>query len=83
MFFLASRGYRCIAHDCRGHGRSSQPWHGNDLDTYADDLAELINYLKLRGVVHVGHSIGGGEVARYFAVEPNEDARCSASRRSG
>jgi non-heme chloroperoxidase len=66
MFFLASRGYRCIAHDRRGHGRSSQPWDGNDLDTYADDLAELVQKLDLNDVVHVGHSTGGGEVARYI-----------------
>jgi non-heme chloroperoxidase len=66
MFFLASRGYRCIAHDRRGHGRSSQPWHGNDMDTYADDLAELVQKLDLRQAVHVGHSTGGGEVARYI-----------------
>jgi non-heme chloroperoxidase len=72
MFFLASQGYRCIAHDRRGHGRSSQPWHGNDLDTYADDLSELVKYLKLRGVVHVGHSTGGGEVARYIGRHGNE-----------
>jgi len=66
MFFLASRGYRCIAHDRRGHGRSSQPWKGNDLDTYADDLAELVAELKLKNAIHVGHSTGGGEVARYI-----------------
>jgi non-heme chloroperoxidase len=66
MFFLASRGYRCIAHDRRGHGRSSQPWTGNDLDTYADDLAELVEKLDLKNAVHVGHSTGGGEVARYI-----------------
>ena len=66
MFFLASRGYRCIAHDRRGHGRSGQPWNGNDLDTYADDLAELVQQLDLRNVTHVGHSTGGGEVARYI-----------------
>jgi non-heme chloroperoxidase len=66
MFFLASNGYRCIAHDRRGHGRSSQPWTGNDLDTYADDLAELVGKLDLKNVVHVGHSTGGGEVARYI-----------------
>jgi non-heme chloroperoxidase len=65
MFFLASRGYRCVAHDRRGHGRSSQPWNGNDLDTYADDLAELVESLNLRNAIHVGHSTGGGEVARY------------------
>lgn len=66
MFFLASHGYRCIAHDRRGHGRSSQPWHGNDLDTYADDLAALVEALDLRDAVHVGHSTGGGEVTRYI-----------------
>lgn len=66
MFYLASRGYRCIAHDRRGHGRSSQPWHGNDLDTYADDLAELVRQLDLKNVIHVGHSTGGGEVTRYI-----------------
>ncbi len=66
MFFLASRGYRCIAHDRRGHGRSSQPWNGNDMDTYADDLAELVESLDLKKAIHVGHSTGGGEVARYI-----------------
>ncbi|HYV85344.1 MAG TPA: alpha/beta hydrolase [Patescibacteria group bacterium] len=66
MFFLATRGYRCIAHDRRGHGRSSQPWTGNDLDTYADDLAELTGKLDLKDAIHVGHSTGGGEVARYI-----------------
>jgi non-heme chloroperoxidase len=66
MFFLVSHGYRCIAHDRRGHGRSSQPWHGNDLDTYADDLAELVNHLDLKQAIHVGHSTGGGEVAHYI-----------------
>lgn len=66
MFFLAQRGYRCIAHDRRGHGRSSQPWNGNDLDTYADDLAELTAALDLNEAIHVGHSTGGGEVARYI-----------------
>src|SRR5438034_2263035 len=67
MFFLASRGYRCIAHDRRGHGRSSQPWQGNDMDTYADDLAALVEKLDLKNAIHVGHSTGGGEVARYIA----------------
>jgi len=67
MFFLASRGYRCVAHDRRGHGRSSQPWNGNDMDTYADDLAELAQKLDLTNAIHVGHSTGGGEVARYIA----------------
>ena len=66
MFFLAARGLRCIAHDRRGHGRSSQPWHGNDMDTYADDLAALTEALDLKAAVHVGHSTGGGEVARYI-----------------
>ncbi|MGC9940887.1 MAG: alpha/beta hydrolase [Verrucomicrobiota bacterium] len=66
MFFLSSRGYRCIAHDRRGHGRSSQPWIGNDLDTYADDLAELVKTLELKDAIHVGHSTGGGEVVRYI-----------------
>ena len=66
MMFLASRGFRCIAHDRRGHGRSSQPWTGNDMDTYADDLAGLVQALDLRDAIHVGHSTGGGEVARYI-----------------
>jgi non-heme chloroperoxidase len=67
MFFLASHGYRVIAHDRRGHGRSGQTWHGNDMDTYADDLAALVRHLDLKDAVHVGHSTGGGEVARYIA----------------
>jgi non-heme chloroperoxidase len=66
MMFLADRGYRCIAHDRRGHGRSSQPWGGNDMDTYADDLATLTEKLDVKGAIHVGHSTGGGEVARYI-----------------
>src|SRR5664279_3857432 len=66
MLFLASSGYRCIAHDRRGHGRSSQPWNGNDMDTYADDLSELIEKLDLKNVVLIGFSAGGGEVARYI-----------------
>src|SRR6202789_2700142 len=66
MFFLASHGYRCIAHDRHGHGRSGQPWQGNDMDTYADDLAELVKALDLKNAIHVGHSTGGGEVARYL-----------------
>ncbi|MCL4502057.1 MAG: alpha/beta hydrolase [Deltaproteobacteria bacterium] len=66
MFFLASRGYRCIAPDRRGHGRSSQPWNGNDMDTYADDLMALVEALDLKNAIHVGHSTGGGEVARYI-----------------
>src|SRR5438093_9399479 len=66
MIFLAERGYRCIAHDRRGHGRSSQPWDGNDMNTYADDLAQLVEKLDLKDAIHVGHSTGGGEVARYI-----------------
>jgi non-heme chloroperoxidase len=66
LLFFASRGYRAIAHDRRGHGRSSQPWQGNDLDTYADDLSSLIEKLELREVVLVGHSTGGGEITRYI-----------------
>ncbi|HEX4197996.1 MAG TPA: alpha/beta hydrolase [Caulobacteraceae bacterium] len=66
MYFLASNGFRCIAHDRRGHGRSEQPWQGNDMDTYADDLAKLVELLDLRDATHVGHSTGGGEVARYI-----------------
>ena len=67
MVFLASNGYRAVAHDRRGHGRSGQPWNGNEMDTYADDLAELAEALNLRDAVHVGHSTGGGEVVRYIA----------------
>ena len=66
MLFLAANGFRCIAHDRRGHGRSSQPWNGNDMDTFADDLAALVETLGLTGAIHVGHSMGGGEVARYI-----------------
>lgn len=66
LFFLASRGFRVVAHDRRGHGRSSQPWHGNDMDTYADDMAAVVRALDLKDVTHVGHSTGGGEVARYI-----------------
>ncbi len=66
MIFLANRGFRCIAHDRRGHGRSSQPWNGNDLDTYGDDLAALTEALDLKDAIHVGHSTGGGEVVRYI-----------------
>src|SRR6266481_3183491 len=66
MLFLGAHGYRCIAHDHRGHGRSSQPWNGNEMDTYADDLATLSEKLDLKKVIHVGHSTGGGEVARYI-----------------
>jgi non-heme chloroperoxidase len=66
MVFLAAHGYRCIAHDRRGHGRSSQPGNGNEMNTYADDLAKLTEALDLKNAIHVGHSTGGGEVARYI-----------------
>lgn len=66
MMFLASHGYRCIAHDRRGHGRSGQPWGGNEMDTYADDMMALVTQLDLKDAVHVGHSTGGGEVARFL-----------------
>ena len=66
MMFLAGHGFRCVAHDRRGHGRSGQPWNGNDMDTYADDLATLAETLDLKDAIHVGHSTGGGEVARYI-----------------
>ncbi len=66
MLFLASHGYRCVAHDRRGHGRSSQAWDGNEMNTYADDLATLVEQLDLKNAIHVGHSTGGGEVARYI-----------------
>src|ERR1044072_8523611 len=72
MFFLAARGYRCIAHDRRGHGRSSQPWDGNNMDTYADDLAALVQALDLTDAIHVGHSTGGGEVTRYIGRHGTE-----------
>jgi len=66
IFHLASNGFRCIAHDRRGHGRSSQPWGGNDMDTYADDLEQLFEHLGVKDVIMIGHSTGGGEVARYI-----------------
>lgn len=69
MYFLTSNGYRCIAHDRRGHGRSSQPWNGNDMDTYANDLSTLIDTLDLKKAILVGHSTGGGEVARYIGLQ--------------
>jgi Predicted hydrolases or acyltransferases (alpha/beta hydrolase superfamily) len=72
MLFFGSQGYRVVAHDRRGHGRSDQPWDGNDMDTYADDLAELIKGLDLRNVVLVGHSTGGGEVAHYIGRHGSE-----------
>ncbi|MCY2929980.1 MAG: alpha/beta hydrolase [Planctomycetota bacterium] len=74
MLFLAEHGFRCIAHDRRGHGRSGQPWNGNEMDTYADDLAALAAHLDLRKAVHVGHSTGGGEVARYLRRHGGERA---------
>ena len=67
MFFLSSHGYRCIAHDRRGHGRSGQPWNGNDMDTYVDDLNQLMEKLDIKDAIHVGHSTGGGEATRYVA----------------
>ncbi len=66
MFFLSNNGYRCIAHDRRGHGRSGQSWNGNDMDTYADDLDALVKALDLNNAIHIGHSTGGGEVVRYI-----------------
>ncbi|HEY0983569.1 MULTISPECIES: alpha/beta fold hydrolase [unclassified Schlesneria] len=66
LFYLSERGYRVIAHDRRGHGRSSQPWLGNEMNTYAKDLAEIVRTLDLKNVIHVGHSTGGGEVVRYI-----------------
>jgi len=66
MLFLASKGYRCIAHDRRGHGRSSQTWNGNEMNTYADDLAKLIETLNLEKIILIGHSTGGGEITRYM-----------------
>jgi non-heme chloroperoxidase len=72
MLFLASNGYRCIAHDRRGHGRSSQPWNGNEMNTYADDLATLMDTLDLKDAVVIGFSAGGGEVARYIGRHGTE-----------
>jgi non-heme chloroperoxidase len=72
LFFFASNGYRAIAHDRRGHGRSTQTWTGNDMDTYADDLAALVKQLELKGAIHVGHSTGGGEVVRYLGRHGTE-----------
>lgn len=77
LFFFASHGFRAIAHDRRGHGRSSQPWDGNDMDTYADDLAALVLALNVTGVTHVGHSTGGGEVARYIGRHGTERAKAA------
>jgi non-heme chloroperoxidase len=75
MLALARAGFRCIAHDRRGHGRSSQPWSGHDMDTYAADLDALVTALGLTGAVHVGHSTGGGEAARYVARHAKGRAR--------
>jgi non-heme chloroperoxidase len=72
LYFFASNGYRAIAHDRRGHGRSSQTWKGNDMDTYADDLATLVEELDLKNAIHIGHSTGGGEVARYIGRHGTE-----------
>jgi non-heme chloroperoxidase len=77
MLFLASHGYRCVAHDRRGHGRSSQPWNGNDMDTYADDLAALVEALDLRNAIDIGHSTGGGEVVRYIGRHGTKRRTCS------
>src|SRR5208282_4197762 len=78
---VASRGFRAIAHDRRGHGRSTQTWHGNDMDTYASDLAEVIESLRLNDVILVGHSIGGGEITRYMGCYGT--ARVSKPRSTG
>lgn len=76
MHYLATAGFRCVAHDRRGFGRSSQPWGGNDMDTYADDLLALLDYLDLReGVTLVGHSTGGGEVVRLLGRHGSGDGR--------
>jgi len=80
MLFLASRGYPAIAHDRRGHGRSSQRWHGNDMHTYADDLAALTEALDLKNAIHVGHSTGGGEVIRYIARHGTKRRQSRADR---
>ena len=77
MFFLTSHGFRCIAHDRRGFGRSSQPWNGNDMDTYADDLAKIVEELGLKDAIHVAHSMGGGQIARY---RPPRHKECVKSR---
>ncbi|HTR50311.1 MAG TPA: alpha/beta hydrolase [Kofleriaceae bacterium] len=77
MMFLAARGYRCIAHDRRGHGRSDQPWNGNDMNTYADDLAAVVDKLDLKHAVMVGHSTGGGEVARYIGRHGTKRVRAA------
>ena len=75
MLFLGQRGYRVVAHDRRGHGRSEQTWNGNDYDTFADDLADLLNKLNLKDVTLVGHSMGGGEVTRYIGRHGNQQVK--------
>src|ERR1700745_759188 len=72
LFHFASNGYRAVAHDRRGHGRSTQTWTGNDMNTYADDLAAVVEALGLDNAIHIGHSTGGGEVARYIARHGND-----------
>src|SRR5258706_13514347 len=82
MFFLAQNGFRVVAHDRRGHGRSSQSWSGNDMDGYADDLAALVEKLDLKDITMIGHSTGGGEVTRYigrYGSKPAGRAACLAS----
>jgi non-heme chloroperoxidase len=82
MIFLAARGYRCIAHDRRGHGRSGQPWDGNEMDTYADDLAELVEALDLDNAIHIGHSTGGGKSPATSAATEQSALRrpCSSAQ---
>ena len=80
LFLFASNGYRAIAHDRRGHGRSTQTWSGNDMDTYADDLATLVETLGVSDVIHIGHSTGGGEVVRYVARPRNRSRRRARAR---
>ena len=83
MLFLAERGYRVVAHDRRGHGRSSQPWDGNDMDHYAADAAAVVEHLDLRNAVHIGHSTGGGEVVHYIARHGESHGMADALRRLG
>jgi non-heme chloroperoxidase len=79
MFFLCSNGYRCIAHDRRGHGRSSQPWNGNDMDTYVDDLAQLVEKLDIKGAIHIGHSTGVARPLAMSLVTERAEARSDLS----